>query len=409
MRSPACGWVVLLALGGEALVPRCGVARMARRRVGGVALGKARPGEDAAQLERFFFDRVEVFVKSGVGGAGAMSSVGRRAEGSSSARGRPAGGDGGKGGRVVIECTADYNTLTHLSGRRFEAERGGDAVARRSGAGGADALVRVPPNVEVTDRASNASYGCLKTPGERLVLFEGGHGGLGNGNSGKQDRTAPAGGATKATLILSMTLLADVGLVGLPNAGKSTLLRAVSSARPKVADYPFTTLVPNLGVTEPKRFGLDDAESATWLDIPGLVAGAADGKGLGLAFLRHTERCRVLLHLVDGASDDVVRDVLGINAELRAYSAKLANTPQAVLVTKTDLTHVRDALQPKLDAIAEAVGHDRVLAVSSASGDNLKDLVIKSNRLLRGAARLRRTRAGAGATAVEPRGAPDAP
>jgi len=175
------------------------------------------------------------------------------------------------------------------------------------------------------------------------------------------------------------------------------------------ADYPFTTLVPNLGVTEPKRFGLDDAESATWLDIPGLVAGAADGKGLGLAFLRHTERCRVLLHLVDGASDDVVRDVLGINAELRAYSAKLANTPQAVLVTKTDLTHVRDALQPKLDAIAEAVGHDRVLAVSSASGDNLKDLVIKSNRLLRGAARLRRTRAGAGATAVEPRGAPDAP
>ena len=169
-------------------------------------------------------------------------------------------------------------------------------------------------------------------------------------------------------------------------------MRAVSSARPKVADYPFTTLVPNLGVTEPSRFGLDASEAAVWLDIPGLISGAAAGKGLGLAFLRHTERCRVLLHLVDGDSDDVVRDVLAINTELAAYSQKLADTPQAVLVTKTDLAHVKADLQSKLDAIARAVGHARVLPISSANGDNLKDLVLKSNTLLKNAEKRRRRR-----------------
>ena len=169
-------------------------------------------------------------------------------------------------------------------------------------------------------------------------------------------------------------------------------MRAVSSARPKVADYPFTTLVPNLGVTEPSRFGLDASEAAVWLDIPGLISGAAAGRGLGLAFLRHTERCRVLLHLVDGDSDDVVRDVLAINTELAAYSQKLADTPQAVLVTKTDLAHVKADLQSKLDAIARAVGHARILPISSANGDNLKDLVLKSNTLLKNAEKRRRRR-----------------
>jgi len=329
--------------------------------------------DEAGELERFFFDRVELYAKSGPGGDGALSSV----------MGRPAGGCGGNGGCVVIECSDAYNTLTHLQGGRFRAERGAEAKARASGTNGEDIVLRVPQNCAITLRDTNETLATLVKPGDRYLVFYGGQGGKGNGVSGSPGKVLPPGGAKGGWLTLQMTLIADVGLVGLPNAGKSTLLRAVSKARPKVANYPFTTLVPNLGVCEGGLFGLDERSYAmVWLDIPGLIEGAADGKGLGLAFLRHTERCRILLHLIDGESEFPEQDFLTINQELAAYSPGLAATPQAVVLTKSDLPHVAADLSKKLEALKAVVGHARMMAISSADGSNLKDLLIRTKSLL---------------------------
>ena len=330
-----------------------------------------------AQLERFFFDQAEVFVRSGAGGAGAIGYVGKR----------PAGGSGGAGGSVYLECTADYNTLAHLNGRAsMHADRGADADARQAGRNGADAVVRVPPNCLVVERDTNVTLGKLTHPGERLLVASGGMGGEGNGELWKRTRTnakgrSAPGGTERKWLLLSMTLVADVGLVGMPNAGKSTLLRALSRARPKVADYPFTTLVPNLGVCELGGFQVR-GRPIVFLDIPGLIEGAADGRGLGLAFLRHTERCRLLLHLIDGESDDPVGSWRAINAELAQYSERLSRTPQVVVLTKSDLPHVADAVDTKLAALKAAATHSRVLSISSHGRENLRTLLQRSRALL---------------------------
>ena len=250
------------------------------------------------ELDRFFFDRAEVFTRGGAGGEGAVATQGS---------GRlPAGGTGGDGGSVYIECCAETNTLGHLHGRfHVRAERGADASGRRDGTRGGDATVRVPPHTLIIDRATNATLGQLLI-GERLLVAAGGAGGEGNGaryrRLGVDNKKAGAPGpADKLALVLEMTLVADVGLIGYPNAGKSTLLTHVTRATPKIANYPFTTLVPNLGVCEAATFGL--AKGMVWLDIPGLVDGAHAGRGIGRAFLRHTERCRLLLHLIDGESE----------------------------------------------------------------------------------------------------------
>ena len=203
------------------------------------------------ELERFFFDRAEIFVRSGAGGAGAVGFVGTR----------PAGGTGGDGGSVYLVCTDDYNTLSHLQGRMStHAERGHDAEARGDGRNGADAIVRVPPNCVVMERDNNTTIGKLMKPGERMLVAAGGFGGEGNGALWRRTKDSKKcgapGGTQKLWLTLSMTLVADVGLIGVPNAGKSTLLRAVTRARPKVANYPFTTLIPNLGVCEMDAFKL---------------------------------------------------------------------------------------------------------------------------------------------------------
>lgn len=204
-----------------------------------------------SELERFFFDRAEIFVRSGAGGVGAIGFVGTR----------PAGGTGGAGGSVYLQCSDDYNTLSHLQGRMsVRAERGHDALARGDGRSGDDFIVRVPPNCMVVVRDTNQTLGKLTKPGERMLVATGGHGGEGNGalfrRTRDSKRVGAPGGTEKQWLVLSMTLVADVGLVGVPNAGKSTLLRAVTRARPKVADYPFTTLIPNLGVCQMESFQL---------------------------------------------------------------------------------------------------------------------------------------------------------
>ena len=212
-------------------------------------------------------------------------------------------------------------------------------------------------------------------------------GGEGNGELWKRragngkSRGAP-GGTEKRRLELSMTLVADIGLVGMPNAGKSTLLRATTRARPKVANYPFTTLVPNLGVCELSAHGIAGGKSLVLLDIPGLIEGAASGKGLGLAFLRHVERCRLLLHLGDGESDDPVAELKAIDAELAEYSPRLAKTPQVVVFTKTDQPHVAEKAEEAVEALKAAAGHGRVLALSSHDMSNVPVLLKRARSLL---------------------------
>mmetsp|Transcript_49539 Transcript_49539/g.84758 ORF Transcript_49539/g.84758 Transcript_49539/m.84758 type:complete len:394 (-) Transcript_49539:182-1363(-) len=327
----------------------------------------------ANQLERFFFDQCEIFVRSGKGGEGALSSNGKR----------PAGGNGGSGGKVYIQVTDGCSTLIDVPGKKYAGADGEDGKQRETGSNGADCVIKVPPNCIVTRKDTNETLATLTHPGDRYLVCKGGDGGLGNGASGKPDKVTPPSGSKKMWLSLQMTLVADVGLIGFPNAGKSTLLRAVTRARPKVADYPFTTLVPNLGVCDTNRFKLSSALAMVFLDIPGLIEGASAGKGLGLAFLRHAERCRMLLHLVDGESKHPGADLLAINRELSQYSAELAAMPQAVLLTKVDLTHVKASLPEKLKELKAAAGHSRVIALSSADGTNVPDLLLRTHRLLR--------------------------
>ena len=357
---------------------RCTAVRSAaRHRI----FASASPLDDDEDGEYTFWDRTELFVRSGAGGDGAVAFVGRR----------PAGGSGGAGGSVVLEATDDVNTLAHLQHTQsIHADRGDDASGRASGRDAADAVIRVPPNVEVWARPAGGDaperVGELGAAGERLLVAEGGAGGLGNGEVWKRSRLdpkrrEPPGGTARQQLLLSMTLVADVGLLGYPNAGKSTLLRAVTAAQPKVADYPFTTVIPNLGVCAPRAFG-GDGPPMKWLDIPGLLEGASAGRGLGRAFLRHTASCRLLLHLIDGASDDPAADFTKINEELRLFDAELARKPQVVLLTKADLPEVEPEVEARLESLRAVVPHGRLLVISAESGLGLPALVRRTRGLL---------------------------
>eukprot|EP00316_Scyphosphaera_apsteinii_P020673 CAMPEP_0119331364 /NCGR_PEP_ID=MMETSP1333-20130426/80440_1 /TAXON_ID=418940 /ORGANISM="Scyphosphaera apsteinii, Strain RCC1455" /LENGTH=348 /DNA_ID=CAMNT_0007340953 /DNA_START=107 /DNA_END=1153 /DNA_ORIENTATION=+ len=327
----------------------------------------------ASNTERLFFDRAELVARSGAGGKGAIAFCGKR----------PAGGSGGAGGTVSLECCSDLNTLGHLRGRFYvRAGRGNDADARASGADGTDSIVRLPPNCRVFDLDTNILVGELVRPGDRIVIANGGAGGQGNGEVWRKTRseargTVPPGGSERRRLMLSMILVADVGLVGHPNAGKSTLLRALTRAQPKVANYPFTTLTPNLGVCEG-----DTSSPMVILDIPGLLEGAHLGRGLGLEFLRHTEQCRLLLHLIDGESRDAAGDFVAINRELTLFSGDLARKPQVVVLSKADLPHVAARMPMMLDALRKVVPHNRIICISSHSRLNLEMLQIRTSALL---------------------------
>lgn len=328
------------------------------------------------ELESLFFDRAELFVRSGAGGLGTIGWASQR----------PAGGSGGAGGSVYLECSASLNTLGHLRGRAsVHAGRGADANDRQSGSNGNDAVIPLPPNCLITCAKTNVTIGELKQPGERILVAEGGQGGQGNGEMWRQSKsnpkaTLPPGGTERRQFLLSMTLVADVGLVGYPNAGKSTLLRAVTRAQPKVANYPFTTLVPNLGVCTPG--GDSSAPPMLWLDIPGLIEGAHSGRGLGLAFLRHTERCRLLLHLIDGESETPDRDFVAINRELELYSPELARKPQVVILSKSDLPGVAERAPAIMKRLHEVTNHKRILCISAHNGTNLQTLAKRTRSLL---------------------------
>ncbi len=307
-----------------------------------------------------FVDRAVIHVKGGTGGSGAEAF--RREKGVP--RGGPSGGDGGPGGSVILVADPQLSTLLDLTHHpHYRAGRGQHGEgSNRTGRAGDDVIVRVPPGTVVRDADTGEFLGELLEPGERLVVARGGRGGRGNARFATPTNQAPrrwepGEEGEERRVELELKLIADVGLVGLPNAGKSTLLAAVSAARPKVADYPFTTTTPNLGVVR-----LPDFRSMVIADIPGIIEGAHEGKGLGLRFLRHIERTRTLALLVPVDSPDPQAEYDQLRAELHAYSPELARRPHCVVVTKMDLVGQGDA--PPYPQAPDAWGAFRVSAVT---------------------------------------------
>jgi len=322
-----------------------------------------------------FVDEVRIFVKAGDGGHGAVAF--RREK--FIERGGPSGGDGGNGGSVVFVADPQLTTLLdfryqqHHRAKSGENGMGSDCNGRAS----EDMILKVPAGTLIREADSGELLADLSDPGQRYVAAQGGRGGLGNMNFATSTRQTPrfAQEGTKGeerTLVLELKLLADVGLLGFPNAGKSTLISRVSRARPKVADYPFTTLVPNLGMVQYK-----DSLSFVMADIPGLIEGASEGVGLGHQFLRHVERCKVLIHLIDlgaeGEGRDPVKDYEILNRELEKYSAELSKKPQVVAPNKLDLTEARERLE-KFTAAMRKRGV-AVFPVSTATGEGLQALL----------------------------------
>ncbi|GIW19825.1 MAG: GTPase Obg [Chloroflexota bacterium] len=319
-----------------------------------------------------FLDEVTIFVKAGSGGDGAATF---RRE-AFVPRGGPDGGDGGRGGSVYLEVDPGLTTLRDFQYRHhFRAESGGRGERqRRHGKAGQDLVLRVPPGTAVYDAATGALLADLVATGQRVMVARGGRGGLGNVHFATATHQAPRHAqkgepGEERTLRLELRLIADVGLVGLPNAGKSTLLAALTAARPKIAPYPFTTLEPNLGVLD---LGEDDPRRPTIADVPGLIEGASSGAGLGHAFLRHVERTRLLVHVVDGAARDPEWDYGVIRSELEAYDPELLRRPILVAFNKIDLPDAARAW-PAFEAAREREGVP-VVAISAAVGTGLEEL-----------------------------------
>jgi GTP-binding protein len=305
-----------------------------------------------------FVDEAQIKVDAGDGGNGVVSF--RREK--YIPKGGPDGGDGGDGGSVFLEADENLNTLIDYRFERFhKAERGSNGSgSNMTGKGGEDLTLKVPVGTRARDVDTDEVIGDLTKHGQRLKVAQGGFHGLGNArfkssvNRAPRQKTMGTPGEVR-NLKLELMLLADVGLLGLPNAGKSTFIRAVSAAKPKVADYPFTTLVPNLGVV-----GLDGNRSFVVADIPGLIEGASEGAGLGIRFLKHLERCRILLHIVDLLpvdGSDPAENAKTIISELESYSPKVAEKPRWLIFNKTDLLDEQQ-LEEKSNAICEALNWD---------------------------------------------------
>ena len=328
-------------------------------------------------------DEITIHIKSGNGGNGAIS--GRREK--YVPRGGPDGGDGGRGGSIYLEADSNVNTLLAYRYRRnFTGPDGHRGERRlRHGKDGKDITLPVPVGTQVWAEDSTPSLLVdLDEPGQRFLAAKGGNGGAGNNHYATPTNRFPllaqAGEPGKeVSLRLELKLLADVGIVGAPNAGKSSLLSVVSAARPKVANYPFTTLEPSLGMVE--RHG----ETFVMVDIPGLIEGAHDGIGLGHEFLRHIERTRVLVHLVDGSLEDPVAQYRQINAELSQYAQDLSLKPQVLAVNKLDLTDVSVLRDDLDDAFREAANTDEVHFVSAVTHEGVDTLLDSVLRALRDA------------------------
>ena len=316
-----------------------------------------------------FLDRAKIYVKSGAGGAGSLSF--RREK--FVEFGGPDGGDGGRGGHVFAEAVENLNTLIdYRYQQHFKAATGIHGMGRnRTGAAGDDVVIKLPVGTQIFEEDEETLIADLDTPGQQVLLAKGGNGGFGNARFKSSTHQAPRRAhpgqpGEERTIWLRMKLIADAGLVGLPKAGKSTFLAAVSAAKPKIADYPFTTLHPGLGVV---RVG--PGESFVLADIPGLIEGAHEGAGIGDRFLGHVERCAVLLHLVDASADDVVENWRLVRGELEAYGHGLGEKREIIALNKADILDA-DTLEEKRSALEQAAGKSvHVISGATSSGVDL--------------------------------------
>lgn len=320
-----------------------------------------------------FVDYVKIHVKAGNGGMGCVSF--RREK--YVPRGGPDGGDGGRGGHIIIRAERQLNTLLDLRYQRlYRAKRGEHGMGKKMhGKDGGDLIIQVPVGTVVREEETEEILADLDLEDKEVIAAKGGRGGQGNAHFATPTRQAPRFAqpgeeGEEKSLIIELKLLADVGLIGLPNAGKSTLISVISAAKPKIADYPFTTLEPNLGMVK-----LEDFRSFVVADIPGLIEGAHTGAGLGFQFLRHVERTSLLLHLVDisvMSIGDPVENLEKINRELELYDNRLLEKPQMIIATKLDI-----ADKNRLDRLSDYCKNSRrdFFAVSSATGEGIKELI----------------------------------
>ena len=324
-----------------------------------------------------FLDQAKIYIRSGDGGNGCVAF--RREK--YIEFGGPFGGDGGKGGDVYVECVDNLNTLIDYRYQQHYKAKGGEngMGKNRTGAGGDDCTIKVPPGTEIYAEDGETLLADLVHVGDRVRLAEGGNGGFGNMRFKSSTNQAPyhanAGHpGTEMTILLRLKLIADAGLIGLPNAGKSTFLASVTQARPKIADYPFTTLHPNLGVVEAGD------TSFVLADIPGLIEGANEGAGLGVRFLGHIERCRVLLHLVDATEDDVATAYKTVRRELKAYGADIEKKKEIVALSKSDAVS-EEALLEKIEALKK-VCRKKPLVLSAVTKAGVKDALYALTRVI---------------------------
>ncbi len=325
-----------------------------------------------------FIDQVNIHVKSGKGGDGMVHF--RREK--FVPLGGPDGGDGGKGGDVIFEVKSTLNTLSAFrQNEKFAAQPGKNGGgSQMTGRGAEDLIISVPPGTVIYDAETGALLGDLTDPGQRLTVCKGGRGGRGNQhfvNSRNQaPRTAERGEPhEEKSLRLELKLIADIGIIGLPNAGKSTLLSVLTNAKPKIGAYPFTTLEPNLGVAN-----IDDDTTVVMADIPGLIEGAAEGAGLGHDFLRHIQRTRVLIHMIDGQSEDPLADFSQINTELSLFDTKLGNKPQIVVLNKIDQPDVLERLKEIKASFKKK--KIELITASAMARTNTRDILISAYKKL---------------------------
>src|SRR5271155_3853090 len=330
-----------------------------------------------------FLDEAKVYIRSGDGGNGCVSF--RREK--CIEYGGPNGGDGGNGGDVIAQAVDGLNTLIdYRYQQHYTAKNGGGGMGKdRHGANGPDAVLKVPVGTQIYEEDGVTLLADLTTVGQRAVLAHGGNGGFGNAHFKSSTNRAPRHAnpgqpGTEITIRLRLKLIADAGIVGLPNAGKSTFLAAVSAAKPKIADYPFTTLHPQLGVVDA------DGREFVLADIPGLIEGAHEGVGLGDRFLGHVERCRVLLHLVDGTCGDAGAAYQTVRAELSAYGHELVDKPEIVALNKADALNPDDIKQQM--ALLKRAAKKAPLVISAVSGEGVPEVLRALLKVIDGERRL---------------------
>ncbi|MFH1196082.1 MAG: GTPase ObgE [bacterium] len=318
-----------------------------------------------------FVDYAEVYIKAGDGGNGAVAF--RREK--YVPKGGPAGGNGGKGGDIIFKTDSNLHTLLDFRyKKKYEASKGQNgANSLKDGKNGEDIIVKVPVGTIIKDKESGRVLYDLSEERNEFIVGQGGRGGKGNSNFATSTNQTPRFAedgkpGEERNLILELKLIADVGLVGFPNAGKSTLISVISAAKPKIADYPFTTLQPNLGIVRYK-----DYRSFTVADIPGIIEGASQGKGLGLKFLRHIERTKILLIMIDISAENIKEQYKTLLNELESYSKVLAAKKKFIALTKTDL--VEEAEKKKLSKTKIASYKGKILAFSAISGDGIQELL----------------------------------